>query len=413
MLTDSGHDFLSELSKKNKYNFCLFSTEEALVDSDRFKIEKSIATLPSIFVCNDKDFSLNPSRSINQNSITYLDSLTDIHQVLKKIAEKLDVQYQVTEQGVHFVPIRIEYILKINYSGADVFVKLSDKKFLKMFKKGTSITAADLQDVRKKNVSILYIRLNDFENFLDTIDNFDNDYSKVAKSEISAHIAKDLSFAHEIFYHLASNFGFNKKSVSFINRSIDLLYQLIEEDKNLKSFWNLLVLKKNFLSEHSLMVGYLANAILSQTKFSTDENSIKLSMAAMIHDIELKNERFWDIEISDIAKGSFTTKEATQFQSHVHKGIELLSTLQNVPIDLDKILLNHHEKYDGTGFPHGIGWSKLPFLSTVFIVAHEFIIHMHKSDFSEGEMVKFIELKKGEYLEGNFKEVIIALEKVR
>ena len=87
--------------------------------------------------------------------------------------------------------------------------------------------------------------------------------------------------------------------------------------------------------------------------------------------------------------------------------------MQNVPIDLDKILLNHHEKYDGTGFPHGIGWSKLPFLSTVFIVAHEFIIHMHKSDFSEGEMVKFIELKKGEYLEGNFKEVIIALEKVR
>jgi putative nucleotidyltransferase with HDIG domain len=175
----------------------------------------------------------------------------------------------------------------------------------------------------------------------------------------------------------------------------------------------MLITKKNFMSEHSIMVGYLSVAILSQTSYSNDSNSIKLSLAALLHDVGIKNEKHWAYELGDNLSENYSRREIDSFYNHIQASLEVLSKINDVPPDVDKILINHHEKYDGSGYPRGIGWSKIPILSCIFIVAHELVVHIFNTKYSDEDLSKFIAQKKIEYVEGHFRDAIIALEKIR
>jgi response regulator RpfG family c-di-GMP phosphodiesterase len=160
------------------------------------------------------------------------------------------------------------------------------------------------------------------------------------------------------------------------------------------------------------MVGYLANAILSQTIHANASNSVKLSLAALLHDVGIKQDITWDLEKSD-NDDDFSVREVEVFKGHMFNSVDVLNKFDDMPMDIDKIILQHHEKYDGSGYPRGIGWSKIPFLVSVFIVAHETVIHLFNTEYSEEALTQFIALKKNEYKEGSFKEVVLALEKIR
>ncbi|MDO9182453.1 MAG: HD domain-containing phosphohydrolase [Bacteriovorax sp.] len=412
-LVESLEDFQQELSKINDYSFCLYSSDDILNDSNLSKLETSMSRTPGLCVCQNKYFQTRLAKVFINKNITLINNLANVQQLLNIVADKLGMKYEVNEFEFGFLPIRQEYLLKIDRIECDIFIKLSDEKYLKLFKQGSEVTSKEILRVQKKNIDFLYVRINEFENFLNSINAYESDYSNLPTREANLHIAEDLSFSNDLFYQFSSNFGLNQKAVVFANRSIELLHQLIDQDESLQSFWKLLMMKKNFLSEHSLMVGYLSNAILSHTSHSNENNAIKLSLAALIHDVGIKNEKYWEIELAEDSVENFTKREIESYRGHIQIAIDVLNKLEDAPPDIDKILMNHHEKYDGSGYPRGIGWSKIPFFAAVFIVAHEFVIHMYKNNCTDEELLSFIQLKKTEYLEGTFKEVILALEKIR
>lgn len=412
-LADTIEDFFNEFINNLSYQFSLFSSDEALSHTIMLKVESMNRDPAGVFICNDKEGRLKCTKLLADKKITIMDGTVGVQELLKTISSKLGISENSDDVDTKFVRIREESLLKIDHAECDIFIKLSDEKYLKIFKQGNSITADELIRVKKKNIDFLYVRIIDFENFLNSISAYENDYSELPTEEANQHIASDLSFSHDSFYQLSSKFGLNEKALVYANRSMELLHQLIEKDEKLSSYWKLLMVKKNFISEHSLMVGYLSNAILSHTNYANEKNSIKLSLAALLHDVGLKKEKYWDLEMSSDQEDRFSSREIDDYKAHVIASAEILEKLQDIPADIDKIILNHHEKYDGSGYPRGIGWSKLPILSTVFIVAHEFVNHLQKNNASDEDVKKFIELKKQEYVEGYFKDVILALEKIR
>jgi hypothetical protein len=83
-----------------------------------------------------------------------------------------------------------------------------------------------------------------------------------------------------------------------------------------------------------------------------------------------------------------------------------------IPLDVDIIIHQHHERPDGKGFPAKLNYMKINPLSAVFILAHE-IMNFHKDHPAKatesGGVKDFIKSLSIEYNKGYFKSLVQAM----
>lgn len=70
-------------------------------------------------------------------------------------------------------------------------------------------------------------------------------------------------------------------------------------------------------------------------------------------------------------KGSLTEHEWATMRRHPEVGVRLLSRIVRSAEAL-AIVLSHHERWDGTGYPHGLVGREIPFSARIVVVADAF-----------------------------------------
>lgn len=95
----------------------------------------------------------------------------------------------------------------------------------------------------------------------------------------------------------------------------------------------------------------------------------EIQSAAPMHDIG-------KIGISDLIllkPGAHTPEESVIMRRHPEIGYEILSNSPSRYLQMGAtIALGHHEKYDGTGYPHGLSGNKIPLPARIVAVADVF-----------------------------------------
>jgi GGDEF domain-containing protein len=69
--------------------------------------------------------------------------------------------------------------------------------------------------------------------------------------------------------------------------------------------------------------------------------------------------------------GKLSAREYALIQNHVTVSYELLSKIP-MYTKLSKIVITHHERYDGTGYPNGLKGDEIPLLGRIMIIADAF-----------------------------------------
>ncbi|MDE3270066.1 MAG: GAF domain-containing protein [Pseudomonadota bacterium] len=109
----------------------------------------------------------------------------------------------------------------------------------------------------------------------------------------------------------------------------------------------------------------------------TDHDRIKSIADRMFKDIDGEERSFLtanDQEALSITKGSLTDKEFYEIQEHVKHTYNFLKkipwgkNLSNVPL----IAAKHHEKLDGSGYPHNLTTTEIPIQSRIMTIADIF-----------------------------------------
>jgi HD-GYP domain-containing protein (c-di-GMP phosphodiesterase class II) len=99
---------------------------------------------------------------------------------------------------------------------------------------------------------------------------------------------------------------------------------------------------------HSLNVAILS--ILLATKLRLKETAINdIALASMLHDIGKTK-----IDKHILLKQNLTPKEQKVLQLHPQIGYKLLKNDFGFPENICRAVLEHHENYDGSGYPYGI-----------------------------------------------------------
>lgn len=124
--------------------------------------------------------------------------------------------------------------------------------------------------------------------------------------------------------------------------------------------------RDTYTAGHSERVTKISLKIGQALNLSSDELNI-LEIAALFHDVG-------KIGIPDKVlnkPGKLTNEEFNQIKEHPSIGVDILKTIEF----LDKtfpIILHHHEKYNGSGYPSGISGETIPLESRIICVADSY-----------------------------------------
>ena len=129
---------------------------------------------------------------------------------------------------------------------------------------------------------------------------------------------------------------------------------------------DLLEAKDRQLLNHCSRVSFYATLLANRTNLTVEEQK-SLALGAFLHDIgKVGNEtyRFADDEI-------VATNTSHELRSHPEIGAKMVSPL-GLPAATGQIIASHHERWDGTGYPHGLKGEGIPILARIVCLAQTF-----------------------------------------
>lgn len=163
------------------------------------------------------------------------------------------------------------------------------------------------------------------------------------------------------------------KILYLLNRSAErmenvALYEGLYENmlSTLNSMAKILDARDPHTSQHSTRVTNFSLALANIIKLSDDEKDV-LYIAASLHDIG-------KVGIPDsilLKKDKLTDEEFKIIQKHPDIGADILKPLPPMSRETD-VIRYHHERYDGKGYPAGIGGEEIPLLSRIITLADSY-----------------------------------------
>ncbi|MCP3995434.1 MAG: HD-GYP domain-containing protein [bacterium] len=119
------------------------------------------------------------------------------------------------------------------------------------------------------------------------------------------------------------------------------------------------------LAAHGERTGRLARDIAVKMSLSADRIE-RLELASLLHDI---GKIFIPRSILD-KPGPLDEAEWEELRRHPMMGYQLVR--DSVPEEVARIVLNHHERFDGTGYPHAVPGPKISLEARILQVADAF-----------------------------------------
>jgi len=156
----------------------------------------------------------------------------------------------------------------------------------------------------------------------------------------------------------------------FYNYKNQLLKKEVEEVDNylqtIVSLVNLIEKRDFYTAGHSRRVAKYSVAIARKMNFSSEDIHI-LEKIGLLHDIG-------KIAIPDailLKPEKLTEQEFHIIKSHSSVGYDVI---KRIPMfkEFANIILSHHERYDGSGYPNGLKGDEIPLLASVLSIADSF-----------------------------------------
>lgn len=116
-----------------------------------------------------------------------------------------------------------------------------------------------------------------------------------------------------------------------------------------------------YTSGHSLRVQALAKAIAESIGMGGRQME-QLETAALLHDIG-KIEVVYEKILQK--PGDLSEAERKIIESHVHRGVEILTSLSSFDAKIVAAVRHHHELFDGSGYPDGLAGERIPLFARI------------------------------------------------
>jgi putative nucleotidyltransferase with HDIG domain len=261
-----------------------------------------------------------------------------------------------------------------------VYIKLAEKKYVRVAHKGDEIPVERVENYKAKGLSFLYAKKEDFSRLVGFNLNLSELISKTSKISAEKKMAF-LRYTTELILENTVVNGVHSKSFHQAVDCLNTCLTVIAESDNILTLLEVLDGHSDWLYAHSLGVSIYSVMIGRKMGFSSQSTLFKLTMSGLFHDIGQK-----ELEKSILAKGRgfLSLDERKRMESHAARSREILRELREISEDIVQIVYEHHEDCTGRGYPRQVPAEKIHPLAKIVATADRFCYLALKNPHSSG-----------------------------
>ncbi|MFL5812457.1 MAG: HD-GYP domain-containing protein [Bdellovibrionia bacterium] len=269
-----------------------------------------------------------------------------------------------------YLPVLTSQFLAGSPSHFGLYIRLSEKRFIKILRRGDTLGHDRLEFYRKKAIEQFYIQRNEYEGFLDYCS--ENLQEILNNPKIGAREKTRLTLQHgqQVMAFLQSRKiapQMLRHAQEFVNSVHKLTDHLkLDEISDIKS-----QLQDPAFRDHA-SASTLISAILSHRLGLRGEKMTSLvGTASFLHDIGLPHpttQKFLDGDLEAMSE-----EELTIYFEHPKRGAEMLKKLGRLEPLAIQAIAQHHERRDRKGFPGQLGAGQINLISEVVGISDEFM----------------------------------------
>ncbi len=309
----------------------------------------------------------------------------------------------------NFCKVSIEEFVARPKIDFDVFVQLSERKFIKIGYAGASLPTEQIAKYKEKGLKHLHIKKEDFNKLV----NFNLEVGKMIRKRTEIPKEKKMAFMKytgEVILESAYVSGVNKESFKDASEFVSLTVEMLAEEGELFNLLDLLNSHSDATYSHSVGVGLYSVMLARLMGFETPTVFSKLSMAGLFHDI---GEKEIDKEILDKPRHLLSQAERRLIETHPLRGRDILSEIPSISSDIVQLVYEHHEDQLGQGYPRAISKHALHPLSKILQLANIFVEQVLVSPSNPGktprQAIEYIETIYGERVDAKALEALSGL----
>jgi len=304
--------------------------------------------------------------------------------------------------------IKTTLLIRVGILQSAVYVRLSPTKYVKLFREGDEFEQDDYTRIlHEKKTDYLYLRKDEISEFLLK---FKQDLLAILQSDIATAEAapKLIEAVHETAQELLNKIGATPEVQAVVKANVQLAVKAMGKAPRLADILKRLEIdREKYISSHSMLLPQIAGALAMTMEWKSEATLQKLALAAFLHDTPITNHALAAVSsLTELArrKEEFTEEEVKLYKLHPVKGAELAKQFHEVPPDVDTIILQHHERPDGSGFPRAMAHHQISPLGAVFIVAHDLVSAIFDPT-TPFVLEAFVEATREKYHAGNFRKL--------
>jgi HD-GYP domain-containing protein (c-di-GMP phosphodiesterase class II) len=307
-----------------------------------------------------------------------------------------------------FFPIAASRLSFFTSAEVNIHLRLSSDKFVKVLNEGDAFNSEFIKKYQRKGVEKFYIEKDQYDAFRKFLSSKLNSMSSSSKAgEVVDIQGAFLSTVHQKVQEL----GVSAEIMKEVDTLTESSLKILKSNKDLGSLLQKFFDNKDYFYSHAIFNSYLCGGIIQEMDWNTPSTFQKLINACLLHDLSLDDEKL-HVSLDGPEKEKLSWKEIKKIKNHPIVMSELIIKAKGIPADVDKIILNHHEKPDGSGFPKGMNAQNIFPLACIFIVAEEFIERLGDEPIDKARINQILTEMEKLYKKGNFKAPFDGLKKL-
>lgn len=263
-------------------------------------------------------------------------------------SQPLSQSFSLTDEG-EYIGVPVSEFLEVDQLGLDIFLKSPTGKWVLLAQAYESGLSERVRAYWNKGLRVLYLQKQSFKRQLDAIRMFGTLLPSASTGSGVLKTAQSLRSVSRIVEEIRAIEQVDQSAWDSVAQSVARLHQ----------FWDSgpwadtqSVLKNAPLLDHSMAVLVLSQILGRELGFESQENSVKLGLAAAFHDIGLLDLGFPvpSEEKVPSADFTFTPKQRETFLNHPKKAAEWIG--DQFPKDriVSQAVALHHWRRDDSGF---------------------------------------------------------------
>jgi putative nucleotidyltransferase with HDIG domain len=265
-------------------------------------------------------------------------------------------------------PISIDELILKPMIQVNLYVKLSDDKFVMVARAGANTSIDHLKKFKEKGLIYLYAKSNDFKSLV-------KQSISVAGMTVGNNAVDNISKLHVIenaiksVYEEIHSIGVDYSVITHARLVAEASLTVVAGSPGLSDLVMKFSTMKDGFTRHAMMVSMVSTMLGQSHDWVKQSTMEKLALGGLLHDIG-KTKLPQDLMAKPVDRMSHDEK--TIYRSHPEVGRQLLANVKDLPDDVLLMVYEHHELSDGSGFPRGLKDFQVSPLARVVSLANAF-----------------------------------------